>query len=47
LLIRLSKAAFGEAFKEGALMQITMLLLALDIMVIVLSVILFPFLWKE
>ncbi len=47
LLIRLSKAAFGEAFKEGALLQISLLLAALNIMVIVLSLILYPFLWKE
>ncbi len=47
LLIRLSKAAFGEAFREGALLQIILLLLALDIMIIVLAVILFPFLWKD
>ncbi len=47
LLIKLSKAAFGEAFKQGALLQITLLLLAFDIMIIALSVILFPFLWKD
>lgn len=47
LLIRLSKAAFGEVFKQGALLQITLLIATLDVMVIVLSVILFPFLWKE
>jgi len=47
LLIRLSKTAFGEIFREGAVMQIALLLAGLDIMVIVLAVILFPFLWKE
>jgi heme exporter protein B len=47
LLIRLSKVAFAETFKQGALLQITLLLVALDIMVIALSVILFPFLWKD
>ncbi|MEP6616440.1 MAG: heme exporter protein CcmB, partial [Ginsengibacter sp.] len=47
LLIRLSKSAFGEVFKQGAVMQIALLLTGLDIMVIALSVILFPFLWKE
>lgn len=47
LLVRLSKVAFGEAFKQGAVLQITLLLIALDIMVIALSIILFPFLWKE
>ena len=47
LLIRLSKSAFGEIFREGALLQILLLLCALDILVIVLAVILFPFLWKD
>ena len=47
LLIRLSKSAFGEVFREGALLQITLLLIGLDILVIVLSIVLFPFLWKE
>lgn len=47
LLIRLSKSAFGEAFREGALLQLTLLVVGLDMMVIALSVILFPFLWKD
>jgi len=47
LLIRLSKSAFGEIFREGALLQISLLLFALDILVIILAIILFPFLWKD
>ena len=47
LMIRLSKAAFGEVFREGAILQITLLLAGLDVMVIALSMILFPFLWKD
>ncbi len=47
LLIRLSKSAMGEVFREGALLQIGLLLAALDVLVIVLAVILFPFLWKD
>jgi heme exporter protein B len=47
LLIRLSRAAFGEVFRQGALFQISMLLVGLDVLVIVLSVVLFPFLWKD
>jgi heme exporter protein B len=47
LLIRLSKSAFGEVFREGALLQISLLLIALDILVIVLAIVLFPFLWKD
>jgi heme exporter protein B len=47
LLIRLSRSAFGEVFREGALMQIALLLTGLDLMVIVLAIVLFPFLWKD
>lgn len=47
LLIRLSKSAFGEVFREGAQLQLSLLIVGLDIMVIALSVILFPFLWKD
>ncbi|HEY5369260.1 MAG TPA: heme exporter protein CcmB [Hanamia sp.] len=47
LLIRLSKSAFGEVFRDGAIMQITMLLIGLDVLVVVLSIVLFPFLWKD
>src|SRR5450432_2105086 len=47
LLIRLSKSAFGEVFKGGALIQISLLLIALDILVIVLAIVLFPFLSKD
>lgn len=47
LLIRLSKSAFGEVFREGALVQLSLLIVGLDIMVIALSIILFPFLWKD
>jgi heme exporter protein B len=47
LLIRLSKSAFGEVFREGALLQISLLLIGLDILVIVLAIVLFPFLWKD
>ncbi len=47
LLIRLSRSAFGEAFREGALLQLSLLLAALNIMVVALSLILYPFLWKE
>lgn len=47
LLIRLSRMAFAEIFRPGAAMQIVLLLLALDFGIILLSVILFPFLWKD
>lgn len=47
LLIRISKSAFGEVFREGALLQLTLLLGGLDILVIALCMILFPFLWKD
>ena len=47
LLIRLSKSAMGEVFREGALLQISLLLTGLDVLVVVLAVVLFPFLWKD
>jgi len=47
LLIRLSKSAYGEVFRQGALWQISLLLFGLDLLVIVLAIILFPFLWKD
>jgi heme exporter protein B len=47
LLVKISKSAFGEIFRDGALLQMVLLLSGLDVMVILLSVILFPFLWKD
>lgn len=47
LLVRLSRYAFAEVFREGVVLQVVLLLLALDLAIIVLSVILFPFLWKD
>src|SRR6188474_3013181 len=47
LLVRLSKSAFGEIFREGAILQLSLLIAGLDVMVIALSIILFPFLWKD
>ena len=42
-----SPGAFGEVFRNGALLQISLLLVGLDVLVIVLAIVLFPFLWKE
>lgn len=47
LLMRLSKAAFAEVFREGAVLQLSGLIIGLDVLVIALAVILFPYLWKE
>ena len=47
LLVKISKSAFGEVFNEGALTQMVLLLSGLDILVVILSLILFPFLWKD
>lgn len=47
LLIRISKAAFGEVFKDGAVLQMVFLLGGLDVLVLALCMILFPFLWKD
>ena len=47
LLVKLSKAAFSEVFREGAIWQIAGLIGLMDVLVIVLAVILFPYLWKD
>jgi heme exporter protein B len=47
LLVRVSKAAFGEVFKAGAVLELCGLLLALNALVLVMAVILFPYLWKD
>ena len=47
MLMRLSKAAFAEVFKEGAVLQLAGLIIGLDVLVIALAVILFPYLWKD
>lgn len=47
LLMRISKAGFGETFKETALLDMIWLLSGLDLLVIIMAIILFPFLWKD
>ena len=47
LIMQLSKAAFAEVFKEGAVLQISALIAGLDAGVIILAIILFPYLWKD
>ena len=47
LLMKLSKTAFAEVFKEDAVFQLAALIVGLDLLVVVLAVILFPYLWKE
>lgn len=47
LLIRLSKTAFAEVFRDGAVLQLAGLVAGLDVGVFVLAVVLFPYLWKD
>ena len=47
LLMRLSKAAFAEVFREGAVLQLSGLIAGLDVLVIAMAIILFPYLWKD
>jgi heme exporter protein B len=47
LLMRLSKAAFAEIFQPGAVLQLAGLIGLMNVLVIVMAVILFPYLWKE
>lgn len=46
LLMKISNIAFSSVLQAG-LLQMLLLLMGLDILVIALSVILFPFLWKD
>ncbi len=46
LLMRISNIVFSDVLQSG-LTQVILLLAGLDLLVIVLSVILFPFLWKD
>ena len=46
LLMRISNIAFGDVL-QGSLGYIILLLIGLDILVIALAIILFPFLWKD
>ncbi len=47
LLMKLSKVAFAEVFKQGAVVQLSGLIIGLDVLVIVMAVVLFPYLWKD
>jgi heme exporter protein B len=47
MILRLSQAAMGEVFREGAILQLMGLISLLDVLIVVLSVILFPFLWRD
>jgi heme exporter protein B len=47
LIMRLSKAAFGEVFRENALIQLAALTAGMDLLVVILALILFPYLWKD
>ena len=47
LLMKLSRAAFSEVFRDGALLQLTGLIGLLDVLVFAMAVILFPYLWKD
>jgi heme exporter protein B len=47
LLMRLSRTAFNEVFKEGAVLQLTALIIGLDTLIVAMAVVLFPYLWKE
>lgn len=46
LLMKMSNTAFADVIQAG-LVQIILMLVALDVLVIALAVILFPFLWKD
>lgn len=47
LLMKLSKAAFAEVFRDGVVLQLAGLISGLDILVVVMALVLFPYLWKD
>ena len=47
LLMRFSKAAFAEVFREGAVWQLAGLIVGLDVLVMAMAIVLFPYLWKD
>jgi heme exporter protein B len=47
LLMKLSKVAFAEVFRQGAVLQLSGLIIGLDVLVVVMAVVLFPYLWKD
>lgn len=47
LLMKLSKVAFAEVFKQGAVLQLAGLIAGLDILVLAMAIVLFPYLWKD
>jgi heme exporter protein B len=47
LLTRASKAGYGEIFREGAFMNLILLLIALDFLVVIMASVLFPYIWKD
>jgi heme exporter protein B len=47
LLMKLSKVAFAEVFRAGAVLQLSALIIGLDVLVIAMAAVLFPYLWKD
>ena len=47
LIMRMSKAAFAEVFRDGAVLQLVGLTAVMDLLVVALAIILFPYLWKD
>jgi heme exporter protein B len=46
LLMRIASTSFSDVYQQG-LWQMVLVLLGLDVLVVALSIILFPFLWKD
>lgn len=46
LLVKLSNIAFADVI-QGDVLQMTLFLAALDVLIVLLAIILFPFLWKD
>lgn len=47
MLMKLSKLAFGEVFRAGAVLRLYGLIGGLDLLIIGMAIVLFPYLWKD
>ena len=47
MLMKLSKIAFAEVFKAGIVLKLAGLIFGLDLLIIAMAIVLFPYLWKD
>ena len=42
-----NELAFNEVFRQGAVLNLTGLIIGLDALIVAMAVVLFPYLWKD